>query len=233
MPDGGNQCVDPFGGNLSGSARGRDPTAVQRFAGIDVSQSGNGPLVKQDGLYRRRTSREPLDQVLFVERVSQRFGAKSGKQTVVRKRFAWAQIHGSEAARVVECDAYAAFHGKRHMVMPAVCRGCVPMPSKAVSGNARTPRHSEMDEQRFPGIKVSQQVFRPPPQAKDAPVFQPFRHMLRKRPPQSVPPDFGANDQAAFHGWQQPPADRFDLRQFRHRVPLVTGRQLQRPLSTV
>ena len=73
-----------------------------------------------------------------------------------------------------------------------------------------------MHDQNVAAVEAGLQVFRAPPEVKDAPALQPLDEPLGKRKPQVRPPLLDTRDHRPRQHRLEPPPHRLDLGQLGH-----------------
>ena len=140
------------------------PGAKQHFGHIDIAQPRDDPLIEQRRLDRGCAALQPLGQIIFVEIVAERLGAKPRQEPMRRLAVGAHQIHRAETPRIVEGHPRAALHLQHHMVMFLRRRMIQMEPAEHHPGHQHPPRHAQMDQQALAAVEIGQDIFRAPPQ---------------------------------------------------------------------
>jgi len=74
------------------------------------------------------------------------------------------------------------------------------------------PAHAEMNDKRFPGIEVGEDILGTPPQPLDSPAGQAICKVIRKRYPQIAAARFDIGKPAAFDRGSKTTLHGFDFR---------------------
>ena len=86
----------------------------------------------------------------------------------------------------------------------------------AVSRDAEGARHAEMHDEHVAGRKIGKEVFRAAAKASDGLILEPRREVLREGKAQVGAARLDFPEARALHDGREPPANRFNLGEFRH-----------------
>ena len=216
VADDRNQPRNPRPRDSPGFALGRNPSAMQDFADVDIAQPRDDPLIQKRGLDGGVFALQRRDQIVLVESVPQGLRPQNRDQLMLLQRCSGREVHGPKAAGVVEGHATTVRHVPNDVVV--LFRGGVfvmELPQR-IARDQNAPRHAEMDDQGLTRGQVREDILRPPTQRRHGLAGHPRGHVWRERPAQIGAAHLGMGNHLPFHHGQQPFADGFDLWQFRH-----------------
>ena len=196
-----------------------DPRAEKHLADVDVAKPGDQPLIQKRRLDRCTTTRKSGGQIVLVEGVAQGFWPDVAQEPVIFRVCGRHQVHGAEAAGIVEGDARTAFQIQHDMIVFRRCGMVMMEPALLQPRNQHPPGHAKMDQQRFVGRQVDQDVFRPAPQSGHPCPGQPFGHAIRQRKAQIGAIHLRPFDHPPLHCRGKATPDRLDLGKLRHFGP--------------
>ncbi len=174
-----------------------------------------------------------------VEGVAERLGPERAQQRLLLERSARHQLHGAEAARIIEGDPGAIRHVKDHVIVGGVLRlrvmifagharagvvfGADVLGDANVLGDAKRSRHAQMHQQHIAGGEIDQEVFGAAADSGDRLALQPRREVGRQRPAQIAPARLHVSKRAPCMTGSRPAPHRLDFRKLRHGMndPLV------------
>ncbi len=149
---------------------------MQGFAGIDIADPGDDPLVQQRGFYRCFTAREPFRENRPVKFIAKGLWPDVDKLRMGFQQRPFGQQHEPEAARIMIADAQAPFRFEHHMIMTI----------KRVFGdraflNPETARHAEMADQGRLPFHLHENIFRTAVDCLNPPSGQRLDKAIRER----------------------------------------------------
>lgn len=198
-------------GEASCAATGADARPKQRFADIDVTESGDDLLVQQRDFDRAFLALQPRAQVRRTKVIRERFRA----EVVQAVRFTDAdQLHKPKSAGIIIGDGIGVFGRKNNVVVFGVGIVSVGELGELFAAQNKPPTHTEVHKQSFAGGEVGLQKFGPPRQAFNPLPFYAGRKIGREGKAQVWAVELHMRNDPSFEDGGEAPADRFNFGEF-------------------
>lgn len=219
-----SQPIDLAGYERTGSPHRRDAGPMERLADIDVAEPGDPALIEKGGFDRGASVCERRGEGWRVKSVAERFEAEFLQVRMARERPGLAKIHEAEPANVVvDQRDWRPFGGgqlKPHVVVCHMARLFEMEGARGLAGfavfNNESAAHAKMHDERFAPINFGEEELGAPGQAREARTRQPGTEAGRKGKPQILAGEQDSRDARPHEHGFKPPANGFDLGQFRH-----------------
>src|SRR5579859_223649 len=178
-----------------------DTSAIERFVGVDVSQTGDHRLIQERRFDRSLGRRQPLSESIRREFPRERLWSQPGKGRIEvsfsykRKATKLARVAVEQAAPVIQREADARvriFRGGRRDIQIA--------------------RHAPMDRQDIAPVEEDEQELAPATNASDCLPRDALRELPRVHIANSARPGYMRGDDAASNQLRlKLPRDKFNL----------------------
>jgi hypothetical protein len=172
VANGNDKPLDARSRQPPGTASRMDPGAMQRFARVDIAQTGDEALVEQKRLDRRGSAAQFRVKASAVEPC--RLWAKLGYRPPIVQRICWNEIDRTEAARVVEREPPPLVRLEQQVIVLLHCFGI----------HSPLPRHAQVEHQSVAATRVDQSELAAPSEAADGCPGQPLTKVFGKCPAQ-------------------------------------------------